>query len=118
MVHYIKDQIVTSITTPVHFIAHHWFTKIFRALFEFLQTAAFHYKKFVFLHRHKKDEENDVQMGNRKLIFKNLDDVQLEFQVRLLRLASEVHSAVQCCGVDNWTLLNRVGLIITFDLVQ
>lgn len=60
-------------------------------------------------------------MENGKLIFKNLDTVQLEFQVHLLRLASELHNIIQCCRVDTLNSSEKcgpLGLIISFYHVQ
>lgn len=97
------------------FIAHHWFTKIFWALLSFFKQQHFIIKSC--FKTDTTDEQNDVQMENRKLIFKNLDAVQLEYQVHVLRLASAVHNIIQCGRVDTLNpseSCGPLGLIISF----
>lgn len=64
-----KDKIKTFKTTPVHLL-HTIGSQKYFGHFAFQQTAAFHYKKVVWIQTPKKtDEKHDIQMKNRKLFF-------------------------------------------------
>lgn len=70
IIHHSKDKMKSFENNTCPFIAHHWFTKIFWALLRFQQTAAFHYKKVVWIQTPTQQmKKHDVQMENRKLFF-------------------------------------------------